>query len=108
MSTRVADVELSVPLPAFDSLHDVTSLLALVRWHGWPLGLVRSEVVDGAVANAQLRQAIAQQVTIPDSLEYAPGTARQLASIIVCTHNRPDRLRACLEALRLRVMAGEV
>jgi GT2 family glycosyltransferase len=70
-----------------------------VRWHARPIGLARLNAIEGIVSPAQLEAAVQAQVTIPKATSSALIASSRLISIIVCTHEHPDDLRRCLEAL---------
>jgi GT2 family glycosyltransferase len=106
MTTHIAAVELSSPLPAIALSSTVSGLLVLVRWRGRPVGLAWLRNVTGEVSPAQLRAAITSQVVYHHNVAPTVNTTNQLASIIVCTHERPDDLRRCLEALMPLAAAG--
>ncbi|MEU5208472.1 glycosyltransferase [Streptomyces sp. NPDC020742] len=87
-------------------------VLALVRLHGHPLGMVSADGVLGDTAG--LYQALAdaahRQLATTDAREApgpgagppvrAPGPgARPTVSVIIATHNRPVMLRQCLDSL---------
>jgi GT2 family glycosyltransferase len=106
MSMRVADIEWSTPLLAFDCLGSASGVLALVRRHGRPVGFVRVNAIHGAVTPDMLHAAIEAQVGPSDVSEAESITLARPVSIIVCTRERPDLLRACLEALRPQAARG--
>jgi len=106
MSMRVADIEWSAPLPAFDYLGSASGVLALVRWHGRPVGQVHVNAIQGAVTPDMLQAAIEAQVGPSDVSVAKSITLARPVSIIVCTRERPDLLRACLEALQPHAAQG--
>lgn len=105
MCMRVADIEWSAPLPAL-SLGEASGVLALVRWNGRPIGLVHVNAFEGIVAPAMLRAAILAQVSLSDLPDIEPVAPIQPASIVVCTRDRTDLLRTCLEALQPHAAQG--
>ena len=106
MSMRVADIEWSTPLPAFDSLGSASGVLALVRWHGRPVGLVRVNAIQGAVTPDMLHAAIEAQVGAPDVSEANSMASAPPVSIIICTRDRSSLLPTCLEAQRPHAADG--
>lgn len=105
----VVDVDLARPYefrpPAGPGpIRPTAPVLALVRLHGRPLGLV------GAAGGSpeDLWRSVADTARRRFSLSRDPSPARASApaspsiSVIVATHDRPGMLRACLESL-LRV-----
>lgn len=105
MGKLVADIEWSAPLPAL-SLGEASGVLALVRWNGRPIGLVHVNAFEGIIAPAMLRAAILAQVSLSDLPDVEPVALIQPASIVVCTRDRSDLLRTCLEALRPHAVQG--
>lgn len=106
MPTLITTIELSSPLPEITLPHGTTGLLALVRWRGRPVGLAWVRDATGSIPPAQLRAAITSQVDYHQHVSSTVTTSRQLASIIVCTHERPDDLRRCLDGLLPLAAAG--
>lgn len=124
------DIELSAPADTLwpeDAVADKKKILALVRLHGHPLGVV---VLDGksnhhwrahsATVWRELREAINShlaadglpQARQPDELSVDHGTLPRCVrsrravladappiSVVVATRERPDSLRACLDSL---------
>lgn len=87
-------------------------VLALVRLHGHPLGMVSAHGVlgDSLGLYRALADAAHRQLATKDAREApgpgagppvrAPGPAgRPAVSVIVATHNRPAMLRQCLDSL---------
>jgi GT2 family glycosyltransferase len=99
MATRVADIDITQPLPMIELRPDETGLFALVRRHGRPRGLLRLSACEGAISPEALRVALASY--LPAHTDDAPllWQAEMPLSIVVCTHERPDDLRRCLDAL---------
>ncbi|MGH2522411.1 MAG: glycosyltransferase family 2 protein [Anaerolineales bacterium] len=106
MATFVADIELSATLPTLGPLNGAQSVLALVRWQGRPIGLIRVEAEGDHALPAQLMVAIASQVARPRHLTTPPTGTFQPVSVVVCTHERPDDLARCLDALAPIARAG--
>lgn len=105
MSTVVVDLELSGPLPTITLPTESSGALALVRQAGRPVGLVRIAGTARTIAAPEWQAAISAQVALPQQQPAAPATSPPI-SIIVCTHERPDDLRRCLEALLPLAAAG--
>jgi len=106
MATHIADIELSEPLTTIVPHHGVTNVLALVRWYDRPIGLVRMQTTTGWISVKRLQQAIAAQVSWPTEYPDPQLAATQPVSIVVCTHERPDDLERCLDALLVIAEAG--
>ncbi len=105
MPTHILDLDLSAPLPDLDQQDGDAGLLALVRWRGQPVGLARLDAVPDRLTGDQLRAAITAQVAPPEVVPPIPPAPAPL-SIIVCTHERPDDLIHCLDALQPLAAAG--
>jgi cellulose synthase/poly-beta-1,6-N-acetylglucosamine synthase-like glycosyltransferase len=88
-----------MPLPSFEPLVDAGRLLALVRWHGRPVGMAWVKAHRGSVTLDALRAAIEAQVKLPDRAQAPWDTSDARVSVVVCTRDRPHLLRDCLDAL---------
>lgn len=106
MPTHIVDIELSEPFSAITLPVGFDGVLGLVRWHRKPIGLVRVQAAEGRVSPQQLQQAIERQVQIPSENATLPDSALQLVSIVVCSHERPEDLRRCLDTLLPHAAAG--
>ena len=104
------DVE-SISDIADDSLKGYTRAFILIRVKGRPVGQVFCAIRDGRLTASELREAIlpiAQWPLIEDRVheflgwqdEYLRHTSTDLATIAVCTRDRPQDLSRCLTALR--------
>lgn len=101
MSTRVVEIEWAEPLPTLTLGDNVEKLLALVRWQGRPIGLAWLSPVGGSLTAGELEEALEKQMQRPaDQVEACQIDLQMPVSVIVCTHDRPDLLVTCLEALR--------
>ena len=119
---KVLDVELSEGVPPLGGLGSYGAALALVRWNGTPLSYVTVPLVNGACSRGRLHQSIVETIGGPltkhvlqerlaagvgrDDVWTAPGEPDQTSempsmTIAVCTRNRTDDLRRCLEAIGL-------
>jgi GT2 family glycosyltransferase len=107
VGVRVLDVDLaSVPeriaCPGYDEA------FVLVRHGGRPVGAVTLPVRDGTIPATDLRERLAGSPdnALGDALleeflgDVPPALPLPSASVAVCTHERPDDLAKCLEALR--------
>ncbi|MFG3051632.1 glycosyltransferase family 2 protein [Kitasatospora sp. NPDC048239] len=88
-------------------------VLALVRLHGHPLGLVKATGTagEGAALRRALVDAAHRELRVPALSTATPaarpgrvGRARVPAgpvtvSVVICTRNRTDQLRSCLDSL---------
>ena len=126
---KIADLDLSEPLSTLSGLHGYGHVRALVRWHGVPLGEMTLSVESACIEPDALAAAIARELgprvmstlvsaalergplnaplSLPELLEERPAPPpRQLPrlSVAVCTRDRPDDLRDCLNAIKRQVV----
>jgi O-antigen biosynthesis protein len=127
---KITEVELCQPLPTvrFDGRYQRLSVLA--RLHGEPVGtctvdlglgeltpgrfgeilwreladVIRERFAAAGLSAPQALNGAALDVD-PDSWPFLQARSRALEeppdiSVVICTHNRPDRLQACLRHLR--------
>jgi glycosyltransferase involved in cell wall biosynthesis len=104
MPTHVAELEISRGVPPLDPPAHVGGVLLLVRRQGRPLGLVRLRGAAHVRAD-HLARAVEEQVDLRDGPPLAEHDGARL-SVVVCTRDRPEELRRCLEALRPLHVAG--
>ena len=122
---KVLDVELSQPLQMLRGLDGYGAVLAIVRWHGVPVGGVDVEVTNGVCTPAMQREAILRELS-GDLLAFAhdvgsPVTDASLRAtpfheldvsapapyegpwpsltVAVCTRDRTSDLAQSLDAL---------
>ena len=107
MPTRILDLNLDDLPEAIDGLVGYDAALVLYRWHGVPVGQVRLEVVDGRLALPDLRSAAMNAGNLPLWQEMAAHSLDwneraqppwPQATVAVCTRDRPEDIRRCLEA----------
>lgn len=111
MATAVLDLELD-GLPRGISGLDARyrRALILLRWHRQPVGSVTLPVRDGQIDETTLLAAVRQSTgkalwyhLIHERLGWRPGPpqpfALPLATVAICTRDRPDDLRRALDAL---------
>jgi len=110
MATAVLDLDLQRLPMSIAGLERYDRALALIRQHDRPVGQVLLQVLDGRVGGAGLRSAVASildrsfwEQWLQEYLELhiADGNAEPTPSVTlaICTRNRPDDLRRCLEGL---------
>lgn len=114
-------LEIDRPLAEFSGLEQYDSLRILPRWKGWPLAPIDVTVRDGRVEVAELsaaliagsidealKRSIAEWLrndgiatADPEELFNAPKhkSSTGAVSVVVCTRDRSDQLRTCLESL---------
>ncbi len=129
---KIMEVELSEPLPAviFDGIY--RRLWVLARLHSEPIGTCTIELGAGELSSEHFGEilwrefgdVIAERFAaagLPAPSSLSPGALRvdpdlwpflqarskvleapPFVSVVVCTYNRPDRLRACLQHLGLQ------
>jgi glycosyltransferase involved in cell wall biosynthesis len=117
MATAVLDLELTDFVGDRAGMHRYSRALALLRYHGRPIGAVEVPVIDGRIDGGALRQAIAagagDRLWRERVREWAAGEGDEegdrgarsptgmlpRATVAVCTRDRPADLRRCLEGL---------
>lgn len=122
---KVVDIELEDPPTSFEGLEHYSALRGLVRLHGVPLGYVDVPLSAGRCTALQIREVMLKQLEWPllrqHLLHYlavdthseadlitqiltAPAPdytgPMPLVTVAVCTRDRPDDLKLCLDALR--------
>jgi len=114
MATAVVEVELLDPPARIGGLDGYAAALVLARLGGRPVGQATLPVVEGSVDVGRVHEAIVTdsnrplwdrwlqlRLGIPD-----PEPAVEKATVAVCTRDRPDDLRRCLDALYPYLEAG--
>jgi GT2 family glycosyltransferase len=121
---KVVDIELSQPIPTLEGLDHYMGVQGLVRLHGVPLGYVKAPVSLGRCTAATLGKLILEQhswaiisqllkngLTAPERPEdltleglidlppVEPMTDWPLVTVAVCTRDRPEDMKLCLEAI---------
>jgi O-antigen biosynthesis protein len=121
---KVMDLELSDPPRSITSLEGYQFVQFLVRLHGAPLGYTQVPVIGGGCAAAAIGQAVLRQhgraimrhlvtdslmtpsgSSVPDIIGIlqtphpAAAASMPLITVAVCTRDRTEVLRLCLEAL---------
>ncbi|MBW4459918.1 MAG: glycosyltransferase [Nodosilinea sp. WJT8-NPBG4] len=121
---KVVEIELSQPIPTFDDLEGYAAIQGLIRLYGTPLGYVKAPVSSRRCTATTLRKIIAEQYSssiFTSMLEQGRASASELTNpvlktlsslprvedlnewpsvtVAVCTRDRPDDLKMCLDAL---------
>jgi GT2 family glycosyltransferase len=113
MPTRVIEVELSSGIHDVRDLDRYDTAFVVVRWYGRPLGQLWIKVgPNQTILSTDLCRAIADEfgwnLTQQSLKNWLLGISEPLTpptpssksvSVIVCTRDRPDDLRRCLDAL---------
>ena len=104
--------ELAAPVWPGELTCRFLSVRVLVRLHGAPLGLVECPLVDGALSGDHLRYVIDRDLSEARARHEAGCRGPEecpnwgpvpvdwpVVSVVVCTHERPASLKACLRSL---------
>jgi len=120
MTARVLEIELTDGLYDHTGLGDYGQTFVLLRYHGSPVGSVRMPYTEGVLRAADLRGAIEADGALSWRLAQAalghwllrtepPPASLPTWSIFICTRNRTDDLRRCLDSLmKLRTPGGDI
>ena len=106
----VLEVDLDHFPDQIEGLDDFRQALALVRINRRPAGQIAIQVENGAIKAAGLRKAIFEnadlqfwQVWLEHHLSWQPYVENDISqkpiTVAICTRNRPEDLRRCLESL---------
>ena len=108
MATAILDLEISKLPPEITVEERYSKALILIRLHGKPIGQALLPVVGGRMGGDELREALMDAAGdnlwknwLYDTLgwdERGPVEAMPIATVAVCTRDRPEDLRRCLEA----------
>ncbi len=115
MAIAVLDLEFDSLPPVITGLGRYDSALILIRLHGRPVGQALLPVVEGQIGDGSLREEIMKaadsgfweqwlrdylDLPVQPQSAFAPLTGLDSqATVAVCTRDRPEHLRRCLEAL---------
>ncbi|MEG3990947.1 glycosyltransferase [Microcoleus sp. S28C3] len=108
MATAILDLEISKLPPEITVEERYSKALVLIRLHGKPIGQALLSVVRGSIEGSQLQETLMNAAGenlwknwLYDSLawdERGPQQAMPIATVAVCTRDRPEDLRRTLEA----------
>ncbi|MEG4205075.1 glycosyltransferase [Microcoleus sp. Pol7_A1] len=108
MATAILDLEISKLPPEITVEERYSKALVLIRLHGKPIGQALLSVVRGSIEGSQLQETLMNAAGenlwknwLYDSLawdERGPLQAMPIATVAVCTRDRPEDLRRTLEA----------
>ena len=121
---KVVDIELSHTIPTFEGLENYMGLQGLVRLHGVPLGYIKAPISLGHCTAETLSKLIlehlswpiisqllknglasphrSEELTLEALIDLPPVEYVQewpLVTVAVCTRDRPDDMKLCLEAI---------
>src|SRR5262245_53736144 len=110
MATAIVVVELQQVPAEINGLDRYRRALVLVRWRGCPVGQAVVPVFNGRITGIHLRDAafkaggmVFWDRWLRDYLEWDEVTPKDAvlpgATVAVCTRDRPEDVRRCLEAL---------
>ena len=108
MATAILDLEISKLPPEIAVDEHYSKALVLIRLHGNPIGQATLATVGGRIGGNELRETLMNAVgenlwknCLYDALEWderGPVQAVPIATVVVCTRDRPEDLQRCLEA----------
>ncbi|NQE32773.1 glycosyltransferase family 2 protein [Microcoleus asticus] len=108
MATAILDLEISKLPPAITVEERYSKALVLIRLHGKPIGQALLSVVRGSIEGSQLQETLMNAAGenlwknwLYDSLAWDERGSLQaipIATVAVCTRDRPEDLRRTLEA----------
>ncbi|MEG4861904.1 MULTISPECIES: glycosyltransferase [unclassified Microcoleus] len=108
MATAILDLEISKLPPEIAVEERYSKALVLIRLHGKPIASAQLSVVGGRIEGSQLRETLMDAAGdnlwknwLYDTLEWderGPMEALPIATVAVCTRDRPEDLQRCLEA----------
>ncbi|MFS8119415.1 MAG: glycosyltransferase, partial [Microcoleus sp.] len=108
MATAILDLEISKLPPEITVDERYSKALVLIRLHGNPIGQATLAAVGGSIGGSQLRETLRNAVgenlwknCLYDALKWderGPVQAVPIATVVVCTRDRPEDLQRCLEA----------
>src|SRR6478736_6349865 len=109
MATRVLDLELTDLPREIGGLGVYRAALALLRFQGTPVGRLQLRVSNGRIKGTDLREAISASFStemaigwlnslLPPEVSRRSITPSEPVTVAICTRERPDDLRKCLES----------
>jgi GT2 family glycosyltransferase len=110
MTTAVLDLDFNQLPPMITGLEGYSYALILIRLSRQPVGQVRLPVIDGRISGSELHHTLIETADstfwerwVHHQLGWQQanptGAAPPTGTIAVCTRDRPDDVRRCLEAL---------
>jgi len=109
MATKVLDLNVEQLPTHFDGLEGYSQAFILYRYHDIPVGQAWLPVINGRINQTELHDSIINnnswalwEQVLHHYLawdERLPNTSLPRATVAVCTRDRPDDMRRCLEGL---------
>ena len=106
MATEVCRIEIGDGVPNIRMSDGHSRLMALVTYRGVPLGDITIDIPGGIIRSRYLSQEIAErfsgrilQLWLKSLNGHNAPKASASIDVIVCTSDRPDDLRRCLQSL---------
>lgn len=110
MPTAILDLDVQHLPPEITGLDRYSKALILVRLNNKPVGQTTLPVVDGRISNRELRDALVKaggwnlwERWLHDYLDWdetaTSGYIPPKATVAICTRDRPEDLKRCLDAL---------
>lgn len=118
MATAILDIELTNMPDEINGLYGYSHAFMLIRYKGTPIGKLTVPLIHGRLKMQQLSSTIYRSVSnqfwkafTNDFLDYDETVISSFvapkASIAICTRNRTDDLRRCLDAIMLLPNNGQ-
>ncbi len=117
MATAILDLEISKLPPEIAVEERYSKALVLIRLHGKPIGQATVTVVGGRIGGDELREILMNATGenlwknwLYEALawdERGPVQAMPIATVAICTRDRPEDLRRCLDALMVMPDDGQ-
>lgn len=110
MATAVLDIDVANLPPKVTGLEQYTHALILIRLRGRPVGQASLPVIKGRIGGTELHDTVMEAAGWPlwnrwmeDYLAWdersGPNYVPPKATVAVCTRDRPDDLRRCLDSV---------
>jgi GT2 family glycosyltransferase len=119
LAAQVVEVDLGEGFPSSIDTGRHNEAFVLLRFHGRPIGTLRVPSEGGRITSEGIRRAVEQDYELVWAVSeesclrriagprvWPPPRSECSFTIVVCTRDRPDPLRACLESLAKLSIAG--
>lgn len=118
MATAVLDLDLSRLPPEISGLERYSHALILIRSWGRPVGRAYLPLINGSIAGAELRETLIPaagrrawdawlDMHLPQADAQPTQSVPGIATIAVCTRDRPEELGRCLDGVERLADAGQ-